>query len=224
VRQAGGITVSNGLAFSPDGRTLYWSDTTAHTVHAFDFDPLEGALSRQRVFAQFPRRTLGQPLADYGGRPDGAAVDAGGLLLGGDVRRRAPAAPVARRRGARASWRLPVRCPTMPCFGGADLRTLFITTARAEPAGRGARARALGRPRAAAAACRRARPARELCAPAVTVAEAPETPGPSAAPEAPESPGPPGPPKRTRPAPVLPAQPARRPWRACASRGASTSS
>ena len=41
------ITVSNGLAWSPNGRTMYWSDTKAHTIYAFDVDPASGALSRR---------------------------------------------------------------------------------------------------------------------------------------------------------------------------------
>ena len=65
-RQCSGITVSNGLAWSPNGRTMYWSDTKAHTIYAFDFDPLLGELSRQRVFASFPPKVSGQPLSEYG--------------------------------------------------------------------------------------------------------------------------------------------------------------
>ncbi len=129
-RMADGITVSNGLAFSPDGRTLYWADTTAHTVYAFDFDVGDCELSRRRVFARFPSRVPGEPPERYGGRPDGAAVDALGRYW------------VAMYEGARllcidAAGRtvgelaLPVRCPTMPCFGGRDLRTLYVTSARA---------------------------------------------------------------------------------------------
>lgn len=127
-RMAAGITVSNGLAFSPDGRTMYWSDTTAHQIYAFDFDGNDGSLSRRRVFAEFAQRQSGQSLDDYGGRPDGAAVDTEGaywvamyegqrvLRLGSDgsVLQEIP---------------LPVRCPTMPCFGGPDMKTLYITTA-----------------------------------------------------------------------------------------------
>ena len=126
---AGDITVSNGLAFSPDGRTMYWSDTAAHRISAFDFDGVDGSLSRQRVFADFPAKQPGQDLASYGGRPDGAAVDVAGaywcamyegqrlLRLGADG-------------SLLQELALPVRCPTMPCFGGPDLRTLYITTAR----------------------------------------------------------------------------------------------
>ena len=128
-RMADGITVSNGLAFSPDGRTMYWADTTAHTIFAFDVDAHQGSLSRRRVFQQFDARVQGQPLQAYGGRPDGAAVDAEGgywvaMFEGQRLLRLAPdGSPVA-------ELRLPVLCPTMPCFGGADLKTLFVTTAR----------------------------------------------------------------------------------------------
>ena len=55
-RMAGDITLSNGLAWSPDARTLYWADTTAHVVYALDFDAANGALSNRRVFASFARR------------------------------------------------------------------------------------------------------------------------------------------------------------------------
>ena len=130
VRKQGGITVSNGLAWSPNGRTMYWSDTQAHTIFAFDFDPAGGALGPRRVFASFPVKQPGQSLDAYGGRPDGAAVDAEGcywvaMFEGQRVLRLSPRGEVIR------EVRLPVRCATMPCFGGADLKTLYITTARA---------------------------------------------------------------------------------------------
>ena len=129
VRRQGDITVSNGLAWSPDGRTMYWSDTKAHTIYAFDFDPASGVLAGKRVFASFPLRPAGQALDSYGGRPDGAAVDAEGcywvaMFEGQRVLRLSPQGEVLR------ELRLPVRCATMPCFGGADLKTLYITTAR----------------------------------------------------------------------------------------------
>lgn len=128
-RMAEGITTSNGLGFSPDGRTLFWSDTKGHTIYAFDFDGNEGALSGRRVFRAFAPRADGAPLEAYGGRPDGAAVDSEGAYW------------VAMYEGQRllrlsaggqtlAEMALPVRCPTMPCFGGDDLKTLYLTTAR----------------------------------------------------------------------------------------------
>jgi sugar lactone lactonase YvrE len=128
-RRADGVTTANGLAFSPDGNTLYWSDTRAHTVFAFDLDPRDGSLSRRRVFARFEPREPGQPLASYGGRPDGAAVDVEGaywvaMFEGRRLLRLSPAGT------ALAEVRLPVQCPTMPCFGDDDLRTLYVTTAR----------------------------------------------------------------------------------------------
>ena len=129
VKRAGGITVSNGLAWSPNGRTMYWSDTKAHTIYAFDFEPTSGEISGKRVFASFPIKQAGQALDTYGGRPDGAAVDAEGcywvaMFEGQRLLRFAPSGELLR------EVRLPVRCATMPCFGGADLRTIYITTAR----------------------------------------------------------------------------------------------
>jgi sugar lactone lactonase YvrE len=129
VRMADGVTTSNGLAWSPDARRMYWSDTKAHTVYAFDFDLASGALGERRVFAAFAPREPEQPLDRYGGRPDGAAVDAQGcywvaMFEGQRLLRLSPDGQVLR------EVRLPVRCPTMPTFGGADLRTLYLTTAR----------------------------------------------------------------------------------------------
>ncbi len=128
-KMADGITVSNGLAWSPDARTMYWADTKAHRVVAFDYDNAAGAVSNKRVVTEFPVRTPDQDLATYGGRPDGAAMDAEGgywvaMFEGARLLRFAPDGTLAR------EIALPVRCPTMPAFGGADLKTLYITTAR----------------------------------------------------------------------------------------------
>jgi sugar lactone lactonase YvrE len=128
-RVAGDATVSNGLAWSPDGRTMYWSDTKTHRIDALDFDPADGTLSRRRPFAQFEARQPGQPLQSYGGRPDGAAVDSEGgywsaMFEGQRLLRFSPDGQVLR------EVPLPVRCATMACFGDADLKTLYITTAR----------------------------------------------------------------------------------------------
>jgi sugar lactone lactonase YvrE len=124
--QVSGLTTSNGLAWSPDGRRMHWSDTKAHRIYAADFDVLTGTLSAPRVFAEFKPRAPGEL---YGGRPDGAAMDAEGhcwsaMFEGRSLVRIAPSGEVVQR------LELPVTCPTMPAFGGSDLRTLFITTAR----------------------------------------------------------------------------------------------
>jgi sugar lactone lactonase YvrE len=129
-RKVQGLTTANGLAWSPDGRTMYWSDTPAHTIYACDFEPATGALSRHRVFVRFPSKEPGQDASSYGGRPDGAAVDAEGcywvaMYEGQRLLRLAPTGECV------YELRLPVRCPTMPCFGGPDLKTIYITTARA---------------------------------------------------------------------------------------------
>ena len=128
-RCASGITTSIGLGWSLDGATRYWSDTKAHRIDAFDFDVADGSLSRRRTHVQFPLREAGQPLTGYGGRPDGAAVDAQGfywvaMYEGQRLLRLTPDGMVC------GEVPLPVRCPTMPCFGGRDLKTLYITTAR----------------------------------------------------------------------------------------------
>jgi sugar lactone lactonase YvrE len=128
-KMADKITVSNGLAWSPDARTMYWSDTKAHSVYAFDFERAGGAITHRRVFAQFAVKTADQDLSVYGGRPDGAAMDSEShywcaMFEGARLLRIAPDGTVAQ------AIDLPVRCPTMPCFGGADLKTLYITTSR----------------------------------------------------------------------------------------------
>ncbi|RYF39468.1 MAG: SMP-30/gluconolactonase/LRE family protein [Comamonadaceae bacterium] len=133
VRRAGEATVGNGLAWSPDSRTLYWSDTTAHVIRAWDWDADGNVLSRPRVFVQFPLKPAGwlpgmagQPA--YGGRPDGAAVDSEGnywvaMFEGARVLKLSPAGELL------AEIATPMMCPTMVCFGGDDLQTLYLTSA-----------------------------------------------------------------------------------------------
>ena len=127
-----GVVTANGLAWSPDGRTAYWADTAAHQVRAFDFEPSTGQLSAARVFHQMPPKpaawTWGN-VSPYGGRPDGAAMDSEGCYWsaqyeGHRLLRLSPAGEVL------AEVATPVPCPTMPCFGGPDLKTLFITSSR----------------------------------------------------------------------------------------------
>jgi L-arabinonolactonase len=116
------LFVSNGLAFSPDDRILYHSDSyvSVRTVWAWDFDLADGVISNRRVFVN----TAGMP-----GRPDGAAIDADGCywmaaIDGWEVVRFTPAGRVDRRIA------LPVSQPSMIAFGGRDLDTLYITSIR----------------------------------------------------------------------------------------------
>jgi sugar lactone lactonase YvrE len=122
--------IANGLAWSPDGRTLYWANTTRHVVHAWEWDGASNALRRHRVFHQFAPKPAGWRPGEpgYGGRPDGAAVDLEGnywvaMFEGQRLVKLSPAGELLQ------EIPLPVRCPTMPCFGGEDLRTLFVTSA-----------------------------------------------------------------------------------------------
>jgi len=123
VRLTDGLTTSNGLAFSPDGRTLYHSDTPRFTVYRYDYDASSGTAENRRVFVQL------EASASDRGRPDGAAVDAQGcywtaLYEGGRVQRYDPEGRLM------SEHAVPVRNPTMPAFGGLGLKTLFVTTAR----------------------------------------------------------------------------------------------
>lgn len=121
---------ANGLAWSHDARTLYWSHTARHEIHAWDFEPRGAVMRRHRLFARFDPKPAGWKPGDpgYGGRPDGAAVDAQGnywaaMFEGQRLVKLSPAGELL------AEVPLPVRCPTMPCFGGDDLRTLYVTSA-----------------------------------------------------------------------------------------------
>lgn len=113
------IIVPNSLAFSPDGRTLYFADTYRERIFACDYDPDSGATGGERLFAS----TLGRP-----GRPDGSCVDAEGFLWNCEYGgwRVVRYAPDGRIDGAIP---LPVANPTCCCFGGPGLDTLYITTA-----------------------------------------------------------------------------------------------
>jgi sugar lactone lactonase YvrE len=123
IRLTDELITSNGLAFSPDGRTLYHSDTPRFVVNRYDYDASSGAAENRRVFVEL------KPTASDRGRPDGAAVDAQGcywtaLYEGGRVQRYDPEGRLMSEHG------VPVRNPTMPAFGGLGLKTLFVTTAR----------------------------------------------------------------------------------------------
>ena len=79
-RMAGDATVGNGLGWSPDCKTVYWSDTSAHAIRAWDWDAAANTLSGERVFQRFAPKPAGwqSGMQGYGGRPDGAAVDVQG--------------------------------------------------------------------------------------------------------------------------------------------------
>ena len=119
-----GLLVPNGLAFSPDGKTMYLSDShpRSQQVWAFDYDTDSGRPSNRRLFVDM------RPLP---GRPDGAAVDEDGCywICGNDaglVHRFTPAGVLDR------SLEVPVRKPAMCAFGGAGFDTLFVTSIRPE--------------------------------------------------------------------------------------------
>ncbi len=110
------------LGCAPDGRTMYFADSPTRTIRAFDLDPETGAIDNPRVFAQVP---------DKPGRGtlDGSIVDAEGYLWNAEFRgsrivRYAPDGSVDR------MIAMPVSRPTCPMFGGPDLRTLFVTSAK----------------------------------------------------------------------------------------------
>ncbi len=116
----GGLIVGNGPAFAPNGNTVYLVDSPQHVIFAYEWDADRLSLENGRVFAQVPSSA---------GLPDGLTVDSTGYVWnarwnGGSVVRYAP-------NGEEVSTVvLPSRCITSCTFGGADLRTLFITTAR----------------------------------------------------------------------------------------------
>lgn len=118
----GGLITPNGMAFSPDGKTMYLSDShpNVQTVWAFDYDIDTGTPNKQRVFIDM------KPLP---GRPDGAAVDEDGAYWicandAGLVHRFTPDGRLDR------SLAVPVKKPAMCAFGGSGLDTLFVTSIR----------------------------------------------------------------------------------------------
>jgi sugar lactone lactonase YvrE len=116
------LIVPNGLGFSPDGRTMYLSDShpNVQAIWAFDYDTATGTPHNRRLFVDM------KPLP---GRPDGAAVDADGCywICGNDaglVHRFTPDGKLDR------SLAVPVKKPAMCAFGGAQLDTLYVTSIR----------------------------------------------------------------------------------------------
>ena len=114
-----GVRIANSIAFSPDGRRMYFTDTPTKIIRAYDYDRATGELSGERTFV-----SLAGP-----GSPDGSTVDSDGCLWnaewgGGRVVRYTP--------DGRVDRVIEAPCSRVTCcaFGGARLDTLFITTAR----------------------------------------------------------------------------------------------
>ena len=121
-----GVKVSNGMAFTVDGRHVFQSDTPNHVIYQFPFDVKTGAIGARREFARQPDNRDDQ---NYGGRPDGAATDCDGNYWSAQYegRRVLCFSPQGKITGI---IHVPSKRVTMVAFGGADLRTLYITTAR----------------------------------------------------------------------------------------------
>ncbi len=118
-RMDGAIGVPNSLAWSPDDRVFYFADTLDGLIYAYDYDRATGAIANKRAFSA---------AKDVAGVPDGSTIDAEGYLWnarwdGWCVVRYAPDGRVDR------VVELPVQKPTSCAFGGADLATLYVTSA-----------------------------------------------------------------------------------------------
>jgi sugar lactone lactonase YvrE len=118
-RVLAGVTISNGLGWSPDGRTMYYADTGAGALDAFDYDPATGAISGRRTLV----------LAGPGeAAVDGLTIDDEGFIWAamwgaGAVHRYSPAGELA------DVVRIPVSQVSCCCFGGPERSTLYISTA-----------------------------------------------------------------------------------------------
>ena len=123
-RMESSIHISNGLGWSPDMRTFYYTDSGNKTIYAYDFDERTGNISGRRIFARVPQEP-GE------GTPDGLAIDEQGYIWsarwgGWKIVRYAPDGQIER------EVPMPVEFPTSCAFGGPDLDDLYITSAWTE--------------------------------------------------------------------------------------------
>ena len=114
-----GITISNGIGWSPDDHTMYYTDSPLRVIYAYDFDPASGLIKNRRPFVQVPEGE---------GFPDGLCVDGEGFIWsahwdGWRITRYDPDGKVER------VIPLPVQRPTSCAFGGPELNQLYITSA-----------------------------------------------------------------------------------------------
>ncbi len=121
-RMASGFICSNGIGWSPDNRTMYFTDSMVRTLWAYEFDLKTGELGARRDFAR---------LSDPDGVFDGLTVDSEGFVWvavwdGWRVIRYAPDGSIDR------EIRMPVQRPSSCMFGGPELKTLYITSACVE--------------------------------------------------------------------------------------------
>ena len=117
-----GLQVGNGIAFSPDGTTMYLADTSVNKVWAYPYNNATGELGEQRLFVD---------TANLAGKPDGATVDAnGGYWLAGvsgwQLYRFTPSGELDQ------TIDLPIEKPTRPMFGGKDLDEIYLTSIGAD--------------------------------------------------------------------------------------------
>jgi len=114
-----GVTISNGIGWSPDNQTMYFADTLHYVIYAYDFDLESGLIANRRAFIT---------VDPDGGVPDGLTVDSEGFVWcafwgGAKITRFDPQGKVER------VIPLPVTQPTSCCFGGKNLTELYITSA-----------------------------------------------------------------------------------------------
>lgn len=129
-----GLHIANGLAWSPDGATLYYADSVVLEIRCCDVDHVTGSVSADRRFAELEQQS---------GHPDGAAVDSDGCywsagVTAGRLNRLSPQGRLI------DSIPVPVDAPTMPCFGAADLQTLFVTSLTTDKQGASATGSLIG--------------------------------------------------------------------------------
>lgn len=118
-RMVDGLTISNGLGWSPDHKTFYLTDTRRDRIYAYDYDVESDSIDNRRIFAD---------TTDFDGKPDGLAIDSEGTLWscmwgGGGICHYTPDGKLLE------IIPVPAACPTNCTFGGSDLKTLYITSA-----------------------------------------------------------------------------------------------